>query len=208
MGLLEDLAFETERRSILFHKDTTMPDNTQLGYDGDPNSANPVNSDGEFLLHYSPAGTNYCQKNTIPFSLWTKKSDNPGGIWEVAGAGSAPTTPELLFIYNSDGTLAVEDLVYQSPSENRYVLKVIDNTTVNPVIGMVQSLQMNDTVVVMQVGIFTITDTLSSGKTVFVGTNGRPTTTPPSTGFLQSLGVATTTNELFINPEVRRVQRA
>jgi hypothetical protein len=87
MATLEELGFELERRSILFHKDTTMPDGSQLGYDGDPNLADPDNSDGEFLLHYSPSGTNYCQKTTTPFTIWTKKSDDPGGIWIVSGTG-------------------------------------------------------------------------------------------------------------------------
>ena len=51
MALIDDLLFEMERRSILFHRDTTMPDGSQFGYTGNPNNAVPATTDGEFLLH-------------------------------------------------------------------------------------------------------------------------------------------------------------
>jgi hypothetical protein len=85
MALINDLLFEVERRSILFHKDTSMPDGTQLGYDGDPNLAVPLNTDGEFLLYHCPSGTRYTQKNTTPFTIWKKVSDDAGGLWVREG---------------------------------------------------------------------------------------------------------------------------
>jgi len=86
MAQIDDLQFEVQRRNILFSKDTTMPDLTQLGYDGDPNNADPLNSDGEFLLHYSPSGTSFIQKDVVPFQKWNKLSDDPGGQWNRTGA--------------------------------------------------------------------------------------------------------------------------
>jgi hypothetical protein len=89
MGLLEDLGFETERRGIVFHKGTSMPDASQLGYDGDPNLANPLVSDGEFLLHNCPSGTRYIQKNVSPHVFWKKAADSPGGIWLQEASGGS-----------------------------------------------------------------------------------------------------------------------
>jgi len=102
MPLIDDLLFEVERRSILFHKDTSMPDGTQLGYDNDPNLAVPSNSDGEFLLYHSPSGTRYIQKNTSPFTIWKKVSDNAGGLWlEESGAGGSLLQKIETFIIDS-----------------------------------------------------------------------------------------------------------
>jgi len=92
MALIDDLLFETERRGIIFHKDTSMPDATQLGYDGDPNAAVEANSDGEFLLYHSPSGTSFIQKDTTPFTKWNKVSDDAGGLWVIAGSGSSTGT--------------------------------------------------------------------------------------------------------------------
>lgn len=79
------LGFELERRVILFKSTTTLPDNSVLGYNGDPN--NITNSTpGEFLLYNCPVGTRYQQDNGIQ---WYKKEmenvwEQFGGmIWEV-----------------------------------------------------------------------------------------------------------------------------
>ena len=47
---LESLEFELPRRVILFHRDTEMPDQSLLGYTGDPNNAVEGNTPGETLL--------------------------------------------------------------------------------------------------------------------------------------------------------------
>lgn len=93
MALIDDLLFEMERRSILFHRDTTMPDASQLGYTGDPNNAVPGNTDGEFLIHNSPSGTNYMDKGVSPYQKWTKVDDTAGGLWVKTGAGAAAAPP-------------------------------------------------------------------------------------------------------------------
>ena len=69
MATLETLTFELERRSILFHKDTSMPDETQLGYNGDPNLAVNGNTDGETLIYNSPSGTRYLNKSVTPYEI-------------------------------------------------------------------------------------------------------------------------------------------
>jgi hypothetical protein len=69
MADINDLLFEIERRSIIFHRDTSMPDGSQLGYTGNPNYVDPGNSDGQFLLYHSPSGTHYLDKSVNPHIL-------------------------------------------------------------------------------------------------------------------------------------------
>lgn len=109
MALIDDLLFETERRSILFHKDTSMPNATQLGYDDDPNNAVPTNSDGEFLLYNCPGGTRYMQKNVTPFALWKKVSDAAGGLWELESAGSGSAA--LIGVYTVTAKYAANEVI-------------------------------------------------------------------------------------------------
>ena len=86
---VESNLFEIERRTILFHRDTSMPDATQLGYIGDPNLANPANTDGEFLLFWSPAGTRFLDKTALPYVLWEKvRNGGEAAAWVVSGTGS------------------------------------------------------------------------------------------------------------------------
>lgn len=128
MSQIDDLLFETERRSILFHRGTSMPDGSQLEYDGDPNAVAPDGSGGEFLLHYCPSGTRYLQKNVTPYKIWEKLADGAGGIWNEAGTGSGGSgvssyaipmsvknngSPEILFTVEGDvivSMVAEEDL--------------------------------------------------------------------------------------------------
>ena len=81
MSLIDDLLFETGRRVVAFSPSTSMPDLSQLGYDGDPNLADPLNSDGEFLLYNCPQHTRYGQSDG---TQWYKK-ESPN-LWEQFGA--------------------------------------------------------------------------------------------------------------------------
>ncbi len=93
------LQFEMERRSVIFHRDTTMGSGDPLGYIGDPNYANPDNSSGELLIHWCPAGSFYIDKGTTPQTFWVKLIDGPGGQWvrsdgtgEGGGSGGGDST--------------------------------------------------------------------------------------------------------------------
>ena len=74
---------EIERRVILFKPTTTLPDDSQLTYDADPNSASGSGTAGEILLYNSPLGTQYIQSNG---SHW-RKTATPN-TWTAAGTGS------------------------------------------------------------------------------------------------------------------------
>lgn len=87
MPTTTELGFEVERRVIIFHRDTTLPDNTQLGYTGNPNNVVNGNTPGENLLYYSPSGTKYLDKGQNPHIRYTKAQDAAGGLWIQAGGG-------------------------------------------------------------------------------------------------------------------------
>lgn len=58
-----------------------MPDNSLLGYTGDPNNCNPSNNPGEALLYTSISGTWFVDTGVDPEKVWVKIQDSPGGEW-------------------------------------------------------------------------------------------------------------------------------
>jgi hypothetical protein len=71
MADLASLGFELERRLILFKPTTTLPDNSLLGYDGDPNGAVSGTTAGQTLIYACPTGTHYQQSTG---ELWFKRT--------------------------------------------------------------------------------------------------------------------------------------
>ena len=88
MATLASLQFEMERRVIIFRPTTTMPDDTSLGYNGDPNDITSPSTAGEELIYYSPNDTRYAEFDASENVLqeWWKKTQ-PNG-WELLGSGS------------------------------------------------------------------------------------------------------------------------
>jgi len=80
MATINELGFEIERRGIIFHKDTSMPDGSQLGYSGNPNNAINGNTPGESLIYNCPSGTMYIDKNITPYYIYDKVEDLAGGL--------------------------------------------------------------------------------------------------------------------------------
>jgi len=63
MALIDDLLFEVARRVVNFTPNTKMPDNSLLGYDGNPNLAVSGNTAGETLIVACPLGSHYTDSN-------------------------------------------------------------------------------------------------------------------------------------------------
>jgi hypothetical protein len=80
MATLSEMGFEIERRGIIFHRDTSMPDETQLGYSGNPNNVSNGNTPGESLLYNCPSGTTYINKGIMPYDIYDKVEDSAGGL--------------------------------------------------------------------------------------------------------------------------------
>jgi len=72
---------EIERRVILFKPTTTLPDDSQLGWDADPNTVVNGNSAGESLLYNCPLGNQYIQSTG---EHW-RKTASPN-TWVQSGA--------------------------------------------------------------------------------------------------------------------------
>lgn len=72
MATLASLQFEMERRSILFTANTTMPDSSLLGFEGNPNSIISPSTAGETLIYNCPQGTHYLELSNG--TLWFKEA--------------------------------------------------------------------------------------------------------------------------------------
>ena len=79
---VDQLWFETQRRAIIYKAGTVMPDDSLLGYEGDPNNVDQNNSDGELLIYYAGQGTLYQQSTG---EMW-RKTLTPN-TWSQLGAG-------------------------------------------------------------------------------------------------------------------------
>jgi len=116
MATNDELGFEVERRVIIFHRDTSMPDDTQLGYVGDPNNVINGNTDGETLLYNSPSGSKYLDKDSDPHERWVKVVDVAGGLWELEAGESvdqADLEVEVFDLTSSDIINMYVSLLYQ-----------------------------------------------------------------------------------------------
>lgn len=88
---MNTVLFQLERRVVLFDRNTEMPDGSALGYDEDPNNANPDSSpsSGEFLIYNCPVGSRYQESDG---TQWYKKT-RPN-VWKQFGEGSGGGTGE------------------------------------------------------------------------------------------------------------------
>ena len=193
MSQLDDLLFETERRSALFHRGTSMPDGSQLGYDGDPNAADPDSSDGEFLLYHCPSGTRYLQKNITPYLIWEKLADGAGGIWSEAG-GSSVAVPETYLPTTSPigGNRAIA-------VSGGYAVYA-DHDLLLPTIGISKgAVELGADVAIQVTGKMLITDAgFIQDQFVFVGANGVLNQAPDGLGITQKVGTAISNEVLLI----------
>jgi hypothetical protein len=110
-------------------------------------------------------------------------------------------------IYNCNGNLIIGDLVYQSSAIEKYVIKTIDNKSVNPIIGIVTKILSANTVEVSHLGFFNVNAVLNPGQKVYVSTSGTFSSIVPDYNYIQVLGVAITNSRLYLNPEIRRCCR-
>ena len=104
MAKIDNLQFEIERRAIQLKYNTNMPDETTLGYDGDPNSVVNGNTSGETLIYNVAKGSTFFQSD----GTWWLKAGLPNLWKEIGGAGSttgqvisktiAPNATEVFYV--------------------------------------------------------------------------------------------------------------
>lgn len=84
MASIDGNAFEIERRQIQLKFNTNMPDETILGYDGDPNVVVNGNTAGESLIYNVAMGATFLQSS----GSWWFKQALPNTWIQVGGATS------------------------------------------------------------------------------------------------------------------------
>lgn len=112
MATLASLGFEMERRIIVFKPTTTMPDETQLTFNADPNTASSSASptSGEFLIYHSPISTRFAQldgSNNVKQEWWKQGTPN---TWEMMGVNSDTSIGNIIQRLNTiDGSITIMD---------------------------------------------------------------------------------------------------
>lgn len=116
--------------------------------------------------------------------------------------------PERLVIreYECNATLQPGDLVRQSLTTDKKVLKVTDNIQ-GPALGIVMSKPTPTTAKVLIIGIIGGFTGLARGKKVYVSSTGIPTSTQPASNYIQVLGIAISSSEFYLKPEYIRIKR-
>ncbi len=140
------------------------------------------------------------------------------GVAEFSGSSSgtvdeAEVALKVAEIYETDGPVQVGDLVIPSPTLSETVKAI--NTNYNypsAVMGVVIEIVSATQVRILHMGklsggLYQLAG-LTFGKQLFVGANGKITTTPPVTGPLQKLGTALKSDVIFLLPSPDIINRA
>lgn len=110
---------------------------------------------------------------------------------------------KVIKIMDCAASVAVDDLVYQSGATDNLAVTAVDNTTLQPIVGIVIAKPTTTTCVVQVKGI--VAFTISRGR-VFLSATGTPTITAPVAGYIQDIGWACGAGRMEINPVQRRIK--
>jgi hypothetical protein len=128
MPTTDQLQFEMQRRVILFNSGTTMPDNSVLGYEGNPNYSSTA-TPGETLLYNSPRGTSYIE--LVNGNLWYKQQIPNTWINLTSGtqSGTAATSSQnnVVYITGNQDISGVKNF-YSRPTVNGIGVLLIGET--------------------------------------------------------------------------------
>ncbi len=129
-----------------------------------------------------------------------------GGLITVPDGGGGNSNEQTE--YRQDGSLVVGDLVYKSVTAPNIALKVENNKTPNPVIGIVTSVVSPSIVTVSHNGFFDVPSAnLIEGAKVYVDGTGKITSELMKTNYVQVLGFAVSDRRIFFTPELKRCRR-
>jgi hypothetical protein len=115
------------------------------------------------------------------------------------------TATRVVIAFDCDASLAVGDIVYQDAITDTFVNKSVNNTEVQPSIGVVITKLTTVRAEVLILGLQAGFAGLSIGAKAFLGTTGGVTSTKPATGYVQTLGVAVSSTQIFFQPNAQRV---
>jgi len=105
-------------------------------------------------------------------------------------------------------TSDVNDFVYQSPTQDDFVLSSTSNTHDPSVFGLIESkpFPTATTCNVQLLGAREGYSGLSRNKNVYLSVTGGATTVPPTTGDLQILGLALSPTRILFKPNLQKVR--
>ena len=98
---------------------------------------------------------------------------------------------------------AVGDWVYQSAATNNLAVVNVNDTEIQPTIGIIRSKPSATTCDVLLLGLYTGLGLSGRGK-IYMGPGGEATMTAPTSGtgvFLRQLGMNFGDGTIFVNPE-------
>lgn len=115
---------------------------------------------------------------------------------------------EIEKTYNCEASAAVQDIVYLSLTEDNKVIVNTNNQILQPSIGVIKEKVSATVCKVLLLGISGhIWTGVEQGKKIFLSTSGTTTHTPPTTGYVQELGIGTLDEQFYVNPNYRRIER-
>jgi len=125
----------------------------------------------------------------------------------VSGS-STSYADKIIETYICETHAEVGDVVYFSDDTNSKVEINTNNEVIYPSVGIIiEKITTTNCRVLMFGECDTTYSGLVKGKKVFLDTDGTPTSTPPTEGYVQCLGVCYGEDKLFVKPSVERVKR-
>lgn len=133
------------------------------------------------------------------------------GIQGPIGLPGSAASDVVAFTMSCDPlALAVGDVVRLDPAANNSVVKCVDNTAAGYAIGVVLTVDGLANVCGIQAfGMLSFSyPGISRGDRIFLGIDGKPTGSVPSTGYIQEFGFSPETRKIFVNFGFERTKRA
>lgn len=102
---------------------------------------------------------------------------------------------------------SVGDIVHPSLITPELHEVSVDNTSVSPSVGIIMSKSSSTSAKILYQGLIDGFSGLTPGKKVFLSLTGTLTSTPPTTDYMQCMGYALSSTEVYLKPEYQRVKR-
>lgn len=123
----------------------------------------------------------------------------------AAPIGAVEFAEKISDIFTCLASVAVGDLAIADPSNADTILAISTNVYDDIVFGLVIEKPSSTTCEVLFSGKVNSLSGLSLGKVVWVSASGVPTTTKPTTGHQQKLGVAIKSDSMYLSPSLEKV---
>ena len=170
-------------------------------------------------LHYLTEARHDALPADNPHSVTFQQASDADGITDITSAEAEtltdgsnadslhshtfPTVGEVTKIMDCDSGVMVNDWVFQSASTNNLAVKNVNDTEVEPTIGIVKAKPTAVTCEVLLLGLYSGLALAGRGK-IYMGSSGAATMTAPISGtgvFLRQLGINFGDGTIYVNPE-------